>query len=376
MAKKITTEEFIERAKKVHGDRYDYSEVNYVDSKTKVKIRCKDHNIILYQLSGGHLRSKGGCPSCANESMRKSLSKTQDEFIMEAKTIHGNKYNYSSVEYKNAYTKIKIWCPIHKFFYQTPQSHMFSGCKKCSFESVGKRASKKTKDVIQEFISIHGNLYDYSETIYTTARRKIKYKCEKHGVIEQKPVHHKRYGCPKCGYDRLKLTTEEFVKRAKDAHGNTYSYLSTIYIDSTKKVIITCDQHGDFKQLPFMHLRGSGCKKCKDTVGEKCITSLLNQYNIKFEGQAKFPSAKFKNSGYPMIFDFYLPDYNLLIEYDGEQHFRAIDFFGGKKGFKQTQKRDAEKNEYCLTNNIKLLRIPYTEFDNIEEILRKELNLK
>jgi len=122
---KLTTEKFIKKAKAVHGNKYDYSLVEYKNAKTKVKIVCRVHGSFK-QTPHGHLKGYG-CPECGG-----SKRLTTEKFIKKAKAVHGNKYDYSLVEYKNTYTKVKIICPIHGIFEQTPGSHLNGcGCPKC-----------------------------------------------------------------------------------------------------------------------------------------------------------------------------------------------------------------------------------------------------
>ena len=114
------------------------------------------------------------------------------------------------------------------------------------------------------------------------------------------------------------------------------------------------------------------CPKCNESKGEKRIAEILDKYNIKYEQEKWFDDCRNKK---PLRFDFYLLDYNIPIEYQGIQHYEPIKAFGGKKAFKRRQKRDKIKQKYCQKNKIPLIAIPYTEFDNIETILQKKLNL-
>ena len=135
MSKIITTESFIERARKVHGDLFDYSEVNYTGARTKVKIRCEKHNDVFEQVPDNHLSGKG-CKICAIERVIVALISNDEKFIEKAKTIHGDRYDYSEVNYTGAHTKVKIRCKEHGVFEQTPDSHSRgSGCRTCYLEN-------------------------------------------------------------------------------------------------------------------------------------------------------------------------------------------------------------------------------------------------
>jgi len=133
------------------------------------------------------------------------------------------------------------------------------------------------------------------------------------------------------------------------------------------KIKIICKKHGIFEQTPDNHInKKTGCPICNESKGEKEIRIILNNLNIKYIKQKTFNNCKNKRK---LPFDFYLTDYNLCIEFDGIQHFKSIEYFGGEKVLKETQKRDLIKNNYCKENNIKLLRIKYNE--NILKKLKK-----
>jgi hypothetical protein len=189
---------FIDKAKKVHGEKYDYNLVEYIDCDTKVKIKCNKCDKIFDQAPSGHLR-KNGCPDCANESRKK----TKDQFIKEAKEKHGNKFDYSFVEYTNCYTKIKIKCSKHGFFEQTPSSHLntVDGCIKCATERVANEQRKTTEQFIKEAIAVHGNKYDYSLVNYINDKTKIIIICQRrgHGQFMLQPCRHlNKQECPEC----------------------------------------------------------------------------------------------------------------------------------------------------------------------------------
>ena len=133
---------------------------------------------------------------------------------------------------------------------------------------------------------------------------------------------------------------------------------------------MVCPKGHAFKMKFYNFKKGNRCPVCRESKGERRVGDFLRKNNIKYERQYTFKNCKFKNV---LPFDFYLPDYNICIEFDGRQHYEIIDYFGGLDGFIDTKIRDAIKTVYCKNNNIKLLRIPYWEFDNIEYILNKQL---
>jgi very-short-patch-repair endonuclease len=278
---------------------------------------------------------------------------TINDFIKKANNIHNNKYEYSKSVYKNSRTKIKIICQIHGIFEQLPSSHLNgNGCPYC------KGRIKNNNDFIKKSNEIHHNKYDYSLINYINSHTKIKIICPIHGTFKQKPHSHinQQHGCPICSGKNM--TTNIFIKNSNEIHHNKYNYFKSRYIKSKSKIIITCKLHGDFEQRPNDHLQGYGCPKCNESKGEKEIRIILKNNNINYQTQKKFNGCNYIR---PLKFDFYLPDYNTCIEFDGEQHYKIKEFFGGEKEFKNIQQRDQIKNVFCIENNINLLRIKYNE---------------
>jgi hypothetical protein len=300
--------------------------------------------------------------------------KANTDFIERSKIMHNNKYDYSEVIYVNNKTKVKIGCPIHGFFEQVAQEHLRgAGCPRCGFEKSSSLRNKIAADsFIERAIKKHNNKYDYSETVYINNQTKVKIGCPIHGIFEMTPNTHmkgKGNGCPKCKYDNLFKTTEEFIMEATAIHGERYDYSETIYISARTKVKIRCRNHGEFYQRPFDHLNGCGCRKCNRSKGENSIEQYLIEHNIRYIPQYYFPDCKYLSVLY---FDFYLPDLHRCVEFDGRQHYVITKFFGGEEGFKLIQARDSAKNKYCIDNNIPLLRIKQDEdvIKKLDEFLK------
>jgi hypothetical protein len=163
-----------------------------------------------------------------------------------------------------------------------------------------------------------------------------------------------------------RLTSEEFIYKAKLVHGERYNYNLVKYINAKTKIKIICPIHGEFEQVPNYHLSGSGCPLCVESKGEHKIKNLLSLNNINFIPQYRFPDCKHIK---PLPFDFYLADYNICIEYNGKQHYIIVPYWGGENYLKLQQKRDNIKKEYCLKNNIRLIIIKHDE--DIYEILNR-----
>jgi len=291
---------------------------------------------------------------------------TQNEFIKKCIKIHGNKYDYSKVEYNGIKEKIKIVCSTHGIFEQLPYNHLLGkGCNKCNPQFGEKIGEDK---FIERSNKIHDNFYDYSLIKnYKNNRTKVKIICPKHGIFEQEPRHHlSGQKCPTCQGNK-KLTDDDFIKRSKDIHKNKYDYSLSKINGTHSKTKIICPKHGIFIQIVDSHLRGHGCPKCKDSKGEKIIEWYLIKNQIEFKKQKMFDDCKDIRR---LKFDFYLEKYNLCIEYDGLQHFKIAEW--GEKKLKDSVKKDTIKNIFCKNNNINLLRISYKE--NIITKLNEYLN--
>lgn len=359
--KKMYNSEFILRARSVHGDRYDYSQVKYVNSRTKINIICKKHGM-FEQTPSNHFAGQN-CPIC----MKKGKS-NNERFIVVAKNVHDDKYDYSLVNYINNKSKIKIICKEHGIFEQRPTRHLSGGgCLICN-GGVG----ITQEEFIRRAKEKHNYIYEYLLVNYINSLTKIKIICKKHGVFEQKPNNHLLgQGCSKCAKENKFLTTLEFIKKAKCIHGNKYNYSLVDYKHNNIKIKIICSAHGVFEQKPCVHLNGRGCSQCKTkSTGELFISDWLCQNNISYETQKSFINCR---NILPLRYDFYLPKEELLIEYDGEPHFKEIKYLGGKRGFELRQTNDKIKTKYARDNNIRLLRISYTERKNLSNILKNNL---
>jgi len=281
-------------------------------------------------------------------------------FIERSNKIHNNKYNYSLVDYKNNRTKVKIICSDHGIFEQVPGAHLRGQiCKKCNNEksNIGKT------EFIKISKKIHNNKYDYSLVEYNNNKTKIKIICPIHGEFKQRPDSHLQgKGCNKCAiiYKKHNLQNKDFIEISKKIHNNKYNYSLVNYENGRTKVKIICPIHGIFEQIPYNHSKGLGCHKCKESSGESIIHNYLTDNNIKHDREKKFDGCIDKQH---LRYDFYIPEKNICIEYNGEQHYKPIKYFGGLKTYEYIKNHDTIKKKYCIENNIKYLEIRYD--DNI-----------
>jgi hypothetical protein len=269
--RKLTTESFIQKAKSVHGEKYNYSKVDYVGSLSKVSIVCPEHGGFL-QSPFKHTQGRG-CPKCGNEARSESKKSNTEEFIAKAKSVHGEKYDYSKTEYISSATKVIIKCFEHGEFLQNPVKHtQGQGCSKCGDVSMS---------------------------------------------------------------EKQRFTQEEFIQKANEKHNNKYDYSKVQYVDSQTRVILTCSQHGDFLQVANTHLQGKGCPECaqentgwtrtkfvnrcesKDGIGTLYVIECYNETErfIKF-GITSNTINKRYSSKIRMPYS-----YRILAEYTGEPEF-------------------------------------------------------
>lgn len=374
MGKKKTTEQFIEDAKEVHGDRYDYSKVDYKNKRTKVIIICPEHGE-FEQTPDSHLQGNG-CRKCKYEKQAKRLS-GKDTFVDRANKIHDFKYSYENINYKDSITKVAIICPVHGVFEQTPAIHLQgSGCPKCAMDLTKSKISFDTDIFIEKAKKVHGDKYDYSNVVYTNQTTKVEIVCPIHGSFWQTPKKHLTgSGCRKCGYEKIgevcRKTTEQFIEEAKAVHGNRYDYSEVNYVNSHSDVKIKCAIHGEFYQNAYGHLSGYGCPKC-----------MLKEQNKIFDFiKSEFPeyiwSWEYKNDwlGNQRI-DICCENKKLAIEYNGPQHYMPIVSYGGEESYLKTIERDERKQELCKENGFILYVIKYDDvnYDRIREDINNILN--
>ena len=359
--KKVTTEDFIKKAREIHGDKYDYSKVEYIKRNQKVCIICPVHGE-FWQIPGNHLCGNG-CSECSG----KKKSNTED-FIKKAREIHGDRYDYSKVNYVNNETPVCIICPEHGEFWKRPSMHLIraSGCPYC------KGFYKPHYKVIEDFKKIHGEKYDYSKVEYKGTETPVCIICPEHGEFWQTPYNHvKGCGCQKCAGVN-KSNTEEFVKKAKEIHCDRYDYSNVNYTNSHTVVQIMCPEHGEFLQQPTNHLRGCGCPYCNMNVNSKIVQKIekkLKELNITFEKEKTFDWLKNKSH---MFIDFFLPEYNVGIECQGIQHFKPITFFGGNEKYNEQKSRDLLKYKLCSEHNIKIYYFTDINLEYFEKIYCNE----
>lgn len=432
--KKLTTQKFIQNAKDIYGDKYDYSLSEYINSTTPVKIICPEHGV-FEKKPNKHISGKQGCPKCSKPDI------TTEDFIYNSKELHGDRYDYSLVNYVNNKTKVKIICPEHGAFEKTPTNHITGkqGCPQCSNEKMSLENRLNQDTLVMRFKEIYGDKYDYSKVYYTGINNPVTIVCPTYGEFQQTPNNHlKGYGNPK---ERGRVDSQDtFLEKSKDIFGDRFDYSEFLYNGIFTKATLRCKKHDHiFKTTPNTHLysKHGGCSQCVSEEKRVTFEEFLerssrlhkNFYyydNIKPEDYDGITRTKvkidcpvhgiFKQSIFdhyimgngcpkcgnkksrledfiekfllrydvkfeqhklglisPYEVDFYLPDYKTAIEVNGLRY--HSEFNGNKK-----RRYHLNKTKLCAEKGIKLIHIFEDEIVHKPNIvinkLRSILNLK
>ena len=352
----------------------------YINNKTLIKLKCLKDGCIWEINYNNYINNKKRCSKCTGNKKNTQI---------EAETLVINRckeLNYELVEpfiYINNKSKIHLKCLTDNHIWYVAFFNFINSktkFNKCSNNNSIKYNSLTNDYVINNIINKCKKLnYEIIEPfIYINNKSKIHLKCLNDGYtwwVSYYGFINNDNNCAKCS-NNPRITQEEaeknILERCKEMK---YELIEPfIYKTNITKIKIMClndDNEWYVSYHKFINQK-TGCPKCKKSKGEITIESFLSKNNIYHIKQKRFNECKHINT---LPFDFYLPNYNICIEYDGEQHFKPKKFYGGDKYLNKRIKLDKIKNNYCKENNIKLIRIPYTEFKNIEDILKKELKL-
>jgi len=366
MPKKITTEEFIIKAKKVHDiDWYIYSKTIYINARIPIIIICPDHGEFT-PTPDNFINKKSGCPKCGHIKTSKKQTSNSLTFILKAQEVHVRDwYDYSKTIYTNAKIPIIIICPLHGEFYQTPDQHINrkSGCSKCS----GTYIQSKDEFIIKAR-EVHGYWYGYSLVDYKTNNLdKVIITCPLHGEFLQLPYTHvnQKCGCPKCS-GTYNPTTEEFIIKAKKVHGSDwYVYSKTIYVNAKTPIIIICPDHGEFTLTPDLHInRCIGCSKCNLYGASKISFDWLSYQELssiiehkKNNREYTIPSTKYRADGF-------CKETNTIYEFNGDYWHGNPKLYNSslvnptsRKTFGELYENTIKKKEKCIELGYKYIEI-------------------
>lgn len=390
-SQRMSKDMFLERAQQKFGFKFDYSQMRYTDYNSPVTIICKEHGKLEITPFLHLLYPSGGCKECRKEIQSTSVRKmTTEQFVKDAISLHGVKYDYSNAKYTSYGRPVSLRCLRHNLVFDvSPESHLKGkGCplceqeeiamyeegkneaiqRRCDYRKIQEEKRKRSKEIIQGrpsknytwdvFVGtaklIHDDDYDYRfvEKEFVNTLTPVTIICKRHGAFLQKPRKHLMgQGCPRC-IGRLR-TTESFIEEAEEVHKGHYNYDKVKFVNYATPVTITCKIHGDFNMRPLKHLRGEGCPLCQTSKMELEIVAFLQSHlSTPMELQKHFEWLRIKQR---LALDVYLPEYKIAIECQGEQHFVARPVFGGMEALKQQQERDRIKNELCKQHGIQIL---------------------
>ena len=365
-------ENFIEKSTIAHNGYYDYSKVEYINSSSKVLITCPEHGD-FWQLPNDHIKGFK-CPKCKADNHRVKLS----DFVKKAREIHGDKYTYIESSWNGTATPVQAICPHHGNITLMPSSHLegseclycaralkedsvsdvpkfevldvkyklvsnvdsvitnsvytfncskhgdynttylkylnkfYHGCLECANEGI----RKDFDSFVKEASETHNNKYKYIKPEFMNRNQKVKIICPEHGEFEMLPYNHATgQGCPQCGILKVAeartLTNEEFISRAKEIFPEYY-YSNTVYKKNIEPISAICPEHGEFERIAQVFLQGYGCPKCRMNKSERLIYNSLKEItNLEIIFGKRFKELNNKE------LDFYIPEFNLGIEYNG-----------------------------------------------------------
>ena len=361
MPKKLSQEEF-EAKVKANNPNIDILS-KYDGQYSRVIRRCNVCGDVR-EVQAKSLLSDGGCRYCAILELGKKKRKTHDEFMKEMSAKLPNIEVLS--EYKTRIDKMTFKCKIDGTIWEASPNAILAeeiGCPVCWKKARGHKDYEGfMQDINKKFPKIQ------SLSKFKNASDKGKFKClecdYEWEAVPSYLINRAKYGCPRC-CGKARVSEEEMIARVKETNPRV-EYISG-YTFMGERATFKCKLCGNvWDTRIYSILTGCGCPKCNMSHAEIRIEKYLKSANVNFEEQKVFEDCK---NIKVLPFDFYLPDYRILVEAQGMQHYEPVEYFGGEKRFKRIQKNDNIKKEYCKNNNIKLIEIPYTDFNRIEEIL-------
>lgn len=372
--RKLTHEEFLNKFYEKNEHAQDIEILGtYINNRTKIRCRCKIDGY-EWETKPNDLLNGHGCAKCGG-----TAKLTHEQFIQRLHQVNSNIQVLGT--YKNNRTKIKCKCKVCGHEWETIPSVLLlnHGCPKCGFKRTKESRTKTHTQFMDEFYEKNTHAQDIEiMTTYINGDTKIKCKCKIDGYEWEATPNRllNEHGCPKCG-GTGKLTHEEFINRfhKQNTHAHDIEILGT-YINYQTKIKCRCKICGHEWYTPaLVLLMGSGCPKCNTSKGEKRIAQYLDNIGIDYIYDKQYFKDLVGTGGRLLRPDFIIASLKIWIEYDGIQHYEPIDFTGKmsakevQQRFEYTQQNDQRKNQYAKDNNWTLIRIPFTEYDNIEQIL-------
>lgn len=367
MGKRKTTEEFVKEMESVNHKIEIIG--NYVNNKVHISCKCKIDGCV-WGAKPNNLLNGSGCPKCG-----KKYRRNHEEFVQEMKVMNSNIEVIGN--YTDLRTKIEFKCKIDNHVWIASPNNLLqgSGCPKCS--GLMLKTTERFNDEV--YLKVNNEYKVLGEYINSSTKILLQHnhkKCKNYKFKMTPSDFLNGVRCPRCS-GRYK-THEEFLLQIYELVGSEYSVLEE-YEKAETKILMRHNICGhEWKVSIGNFLQGSRCPNCNKSKGEKTIEEYLKNNAINYIPQKEFDGLIGQNNG-NLSYDFYLPNYNLLIEYQGEQHERPVDFYGegmgkAEKRFKKQQEHDKRKRKFAKENNIELLEIWYYDLKNINSTLEVQLN--
>lgn len=372
---------FIDKVKAMYGDVYDFSKVKYEGREKHVTIICKKHGEFSIKprtiLRGNHGKRPHGCPICEGISRPTRPKMTSEVFLAKMKELYGDSLIFLLPDTFKDTGSVTAICYKHgEIRHQVSYWLSGRGCDYCNGHKI------YGPEFVELAKAVHGDKYDYSQTEEPSRKNSmLTIICPKHGPFKQMAwLHLSGCGCPECvGYPNKKTKEQrekEFIQKARDLFGDKFDYSKVHYVNNDTNVTLICKEHHiEFETSPDTHLRGSGaCPMCTRSIGEAKIYGYLSRHKIEFFTQHKIEHNNPLCKRQYLVVDFYIPEYKVVIEYNGKQHYQHVEFFHSDGFTLEDQKiRDNTLLDILTSKGIRLLTIKYNEIDEIDDILNREL---
>jgi very-short-patch-repair endonuclease len=384
---RITTEEFAAKVKEIHSDKIVLlSGQKYRGRTKKLLFKCHvDVHPIFSAAPNNIIFQKSGCPECKKDTLRDAFSfNTEEVYEKINNKFKGRIYALPNQTYVNQHSKWWFSCLEESHpEWESPIGSVLNseykyGCRYC----YGEQPTTTVRDIkkrLKEVFDTRIQLVSVNDKKITSAVN-ITVKCFKHQKLHSEKFANiiKSYGCPDCSEENRRENSrtdkETLINQIKEVHREFVTLINPEdYINTDTQLKFKCykKKHGVFNSTPHRILRGVGCPVCKTSKGERAILFWLRDNNIEHIWQHRV--IKHIGEGH-FIYDFYLPQHDCLIEYDGRQHFIEIEAWGGAKSLKNIQRIDKLKDEYAELNDLKMLRIQYTDLKKIDTILHSNFS--
>ena len=377
--KRLTQTQFLKKANDIAPASLDFSKSVFHDTRTKIVVTCKIHGDFKIQPS--NLFQGATCRHCATTLVGNKRRVGTKELLNRITTKFGNRYEVDKNSLVKATSPIRLKCKTHGWFEGLIGNLInSSGCPQCKNAKAAVIRNKQLKlsktEIIERFKNLHKDNYSYTASEPNGINSTVKIHCAKHGYFEQKvSTHLQGKGCQDCGVEQRRLNQllqqSEIYVRLKELNGNLFIYPPNLGLELRERMPIICREHGIFYQPLRIHLDGNGCSECSQSLGARRVSHWLTEHEIAYEVEALIPAGK---KGLPLRADFYVAEHNMYIEYDGEQHYKPIAFFGMDEQtsisvFNDQKERDRAKENWILDNGFELLRIRFDQ--NVELELEK-----